>query len=772
MKREAVIPSMFHRRLVLLVALVGVVSVVLVGQLYRVTIVQGDKHRVAAERVLVDRELLPTYRGRILDRNGLVLAEDHRCYEVMVDYRLITGAWAETQAGAEARREYREIWDELSVSERAEKKAEFLPKYERELDNLWVRLAQLGDVPVETINDRCREIEQRVERMALSVWKRWKKQREEEWQTTLTLEDVKSDIREQRIPHVILSGIQADRETAYRRLAENGPRLSRSRPGVSIRPAGIRSYPWEVSDVRMDRSSLPGPLRASEPQIIHVSNVAGLLLGNMRTTISPEEYRDRPLYGSNGELMDLGGYLINDPVGSTGLERTFETVLRGSRGIRTEHFDTEEVQRFDPMPGRDVVLTLDVRLQSRVAAILSPEFGLTRVQPWHGNENQFSRGTPLDAAAVVIDIRSGEILAMASAINRFPYEEVDADRYPELSKQLNPAWAHLALDKPVAPGSIVKPLMLCSAVTEGAWAVDQVAECNGHYFEKDREHYRCWIYRPRFGHAVHGPLGPVEAIARSCNIYFYTIGAVLGAERQSDWYKAWGLESTFNLGVSVAPGTISDPRRAEVGEVLRRGIGQGRVAWTPLHAAAALSTLARGGYRLEPILVSNPVDSADRLQLDMNLNDEAVNLALQGLGEVVNNQQYGGARQIDVDPDPDRRQVEPIFNADGVFVWGKTGTAQQNWPTHIVEYDADGQPVLDHAGNPVVIVREQKIGAHSWFVGLVGRAPNGDDRVSGLTQPEYAIAVLVEWGGSGSRCAGPIANQIVHALQKEGYLGG
>ncbi|NOG54876.1 MAG: hypothetical protein HND57_11210, partial [Planctomycetes bacterium] len=726
MKPNALIPSMFHRRLALLTTLCAVVMCVLVAQLYHLTVAEGARLRANAERVLVDRQLLPTRRGSVYDRNGLELAVDNRCFDFLVDYRLITGAWVAQQAGSEARRRYRDVWDTLSRSEREDRREECRPPYEQQLEAFWQQLAYVSAISRDEMEDRKQEIVDRVERMAQYLWERWKEEREAELQVSLTLDDVAQPIREQRIPHAILSGIEIARETDFRRLAATAPRISSSLPGATIQAGGRRVNPWNDVDVEMPRDSLPSPLRSESPIYVHLQDTTSPIVGSVRDQVYADELKARPLIDPvTGTIVDRGGYTVDDEIGSTGIEQQYEHHLRGVRGVMIEHFDTGDIERQPPSPGADVTLSLDVRLQARVQAILSPQYGLTVVQPWHGTENQLPIGTPLDAAAVVIDVASSHVLALVSGMNEFPADTLDPEVDSALARTLDPSWVNLACQKPVAPGSIVKPLMLASAITEGRWAADQVVECNGHYFPADPEHYRCWIYRDWFGFATHGPLGPVEAVGRSCNMYFYTVGHALGAQRQRDWYLKWGLGRAFShLGPATVPGMIGDPAEANIGEVLRRGIGQGLIGWTPLHAAAAYAALGRGGLYLEPILVLDPDAPApfdenatpsrddEPTAENLGLNQHAVSLALDGLDQVVNNQQYGGARQIDMDPDPDVRQYEPIFNAEQVKVWGKTGTAQQNWPTVLVEYNpVTHEPILDAHGRPRTIERASGIGA-------------------------------------------------------------
>lgn len=796
MKRDAIIPSMFHRRLLLLLVMVVVGMVALVGQLYRLTVVQGAQHLDEAESALVDSELLPTYRGRIVDRNGQVLALDKPCFDILVDYRLISGEWAVAAAGAEARRTHKDEWNELSRARREELIEEFRPRYDREVQAVWRRLAELGHVPLQDVLDTRDAISARVEAMADYLHEQWRQQREQEYQTKITIEEVARPILEQRQPHVILTRIPSGHESGFKELSANGPQIGKGLPAVTVRTSGTRDYPLEHTTVTLDRSHLPSPIASDQPLTLEIDGAFNQLVGTMRDQVSKEELEARPLKRPDG-TMDLQGYLPGDEIGSRGMEQTLEDALRGTRGVITRHVDEKPDERIEPRPGGVVQLTIDARLQAQIQGILDPRFGLTRVEPWHGQENELPLGTPLAAGAVVIDVKTSEVLAMVTSPTQLPESlqkyratlaadaqaEAEANKTrPENEKRdekrqlleqfdrdfVPPDVFSRAIDIPYAPGSIVKPLFLSWAMSHSGWGLQQVVDCEGHFYPENREVLRCWIYRPP-NYAVHGPLGPVEAIARSCNMYFYTVGNSLGLNKCEQVYYDWGLGRPLDIGLamfnrSVEEAESSDPKNPPGrSEPLMLAIGQGRAAWTPLLAATAYATLARGGYYMSPTLIRDDPRGVKPIRQDLELDDQAVYLALKGLHEVVNNQQYGGARHMDVDPV--NHKYEPIFNAESVDVWGKTGTAQQVWPTRLLRYDANGNPIIDASGKPVFVERAKAIGSHSWFVGLVG--PGSGD---GRGRPEYAIAVIVEWGGSGSRAAGPIANQIIHALKEQGYL--
>jgi penicillin-binding protein 2 len=174
------------------------------------------------------------------------------------------------------------------------------------------------------------------------------------------------------------------------------------------------------------------------------------------------------------------------------------------------------------------------------------------------------------------------------------------------------------------------------------------------------------------------------------------------------------------------------------------GIGQGPIAWTPLQAANAFATLARGGEIRDAHIVRDAAAlPPDRRTGKLDMPAEACRRALEGLRQSVE-EKYGTGHHIKYG---DGSQ-EPIIAIQGMTVRGKTGTAQA--PPLPLDDNGDGKPDRSLKGID-----------HAWFVGLAG--------LKGA-KPKYAIAVLVERGGSGGKAAGPIAGQIVQALLDEGYF--
>ncbi|MDX2130439.1 MAG: penicillin-binding transpeptidase domain-containing protein [Planctomycetota bacterium] len=795
MSLKVLIPSMFQRRVLLLGVLFVLSLSPLAAQLVRLTLAQGADLRLAAEARLTRSQETPTVRGRIVDRKGRVLAQDRPRFDLAVDYRVIDGTWATDQARRAAARAAGSAWGSLSRDQRQAMVDVYVPVYRVHLDRAWDRLAEVGGVSRAQL-DRARDgvIAMVTRRQDAVTAARLEQERARVAASgrTPTARDERAMRRRAEAPilekeraHVVIARVDDERgfraigvseEQVELELPLADDRLSEARrlpvdivptvPGLSVRDSGERDYPNENVRVRIDRTTLPRPVASDEPLEIEVSGVACHILGTLRDTVfqsaagdpasgtvdvlgdadrrreylkARPEVAERARRGLGG---DRGSYRDGDRIGAWGLEHTYENELRGLRGVRTTRVDTGEREFVPPEPGRDVRLTIDVDFQARVQALLDPRLGLARVQDWHKQESPTQPvGSDLAGAAVVLDVDTGDILALVSTPT-YTREEWETQRERLAADLVGTPLVNRATGKYYTPGSIVKPLILVEAVARGKYDVSQAIACTGHLYERSPNAYRCWIYK-RFQttHSAtlgHDP-GAEEAIMVSCNIFFFTLGRRLGPEGVITAFRDFGVGSTFGLGVGgEAPGALGFDAAhpllgIETGDATQMGIGQGPVTWTPLHAANAYATLARDGVWVQPRIV---VGAARPEPRDLGLDPRAVRAAIEGLRASVGEHQGTGNHIATGNGE------EPIFNVPGVRVWGKTGTAQA--------------PRIFTRGEPRELLEE---GDHSWFVVLAGR-----DR------PRYAIAVVIDFGGSGGKVSGPIANQIIHALVAEGYL--
>lgn len=739
------LPSMYHRRLALLTLAFFVPFGAVMLRVGYLTTVKADELTARAERALLRSQWTPTVRGRILDRHGRALALDRPSFEVRVEYEMISGEWARREAERHARERHRDVWSTLDGVGRERLASRYRPMFDDELEQMWSLLGQLVGVDQDEVQRRRAAVLENVQRIAASQWERARVRREREIlentgrEVSVELRAVARPIAEQRRSHALFRSVSDSVALDIRRLADN-------LPGVSVYDAGLREYPFETMTVEVPLRSMPLPLRSEGSKSVVVRGVGTHVLGWMRDDVHAEDVARRPRFDPQTGAIDRGFYdAQRDRIGHTGIEASQEDRLRGLRGVRLRHLDTGEVETTEPSPGEDVRLTIDIALQARVQAAMSPELGLTLAQPWHDNPD-VPDGARLNGAAVVLDLASGEILALVTTPS-FTRHEIRDDPRSIFLDRINMPWIDRATEAIYPPGSVVKAMILVGAIQQGVHRLDKHIECTGHLLPGRTDLYRCWIYK-RFGQthsgAHAGGLSGQEALAVSCNIYFYTLGRALGPKGIERLYREYGLGETFGLGIGPeAPGVIGSLGSGAINpsDAILMGMGQGPVAWTPLHAADAMATLARGGLRLSPRIVADEAPRATDLRLDPS----AVREAMRGLWRSVNDP-IGTGTRLTFDG---RRDL--IFNAPGVDVWGKTGTADA--PPLVVDPDGDG-PM-----EPMVV----RSGDHSWFVVLAG--PKGKD-------PRYVISVMMEYGGSGGKVSGPIANQIVHALVAEGYLPG
>ena len=732
---------MFHRRLLLLLAVFACAMSVLGAQLVRLTVVQGNTHRREAEQVLSARTLVETVRGPIVDRKGRVLAEDRPCYDIAVDYPVITGQWAYDQARKIAYRDYKSTWAKLSFDQRELLIQEYRPPFDQKLELLWSLMVEYGNIDRNELERRKQTVIRRVQTIRSDVWDRRAKRRAAEQGGPVELEQVAVKVAEEVDEHTLLPAVVDTVAYNFRKQIDD-------LPGLHVIRAKTREYPQRAMAVTLDRTSLPTPLKSEEPMTLTVENVGAHLIGSMRNSWAEDEDR-RPFHRSGAE-PDLGGYLPGDRVGLGGVEAAEEDTLRGLRGELLRRRDTGQTTRTEATPGQQVQLTIDIALQARLRALMDPEFGLMRVQSWHGNSGT-PLGTSLYGAAVVLDVDSGHVLAMVST--PVPPARVEGEPYPDLTDDPDKP----LMNKPIAsvypPGSTVKPIVYCMAAATKNIGSDQAVDCQGHLLENKPNSYRCWGWRPAQGKYLrHGPLSPQEAIARSCNIYFYTCGRNMGARTIVEQFHNWGFGKSTGLGLPeevngflprLDQGNV-EGRELSLPNAIMMGIGQGPIAVPPIQVATAHAALARGGYYLTPLLIRNRAAQQDGHELGMS--PHVIANALEGM-RMSANESFGTANHLTL-----ATGREPLLNLPGVVLRAKTGTAQA--PVRFDDLNKNGK--LDD-GEPI-----QRDGEHSWFVCHVQKP--GERRAS------YVIVVMVEYGGSGGRVSGPVANQILHALSDEGYL--
>jgi penicillin-binding protein 2 len=806
---STLIPSMFHRRVLLLSAAVGLAFTPLILATARLALVRHEELLKEAELRLMRRQWTATTRGKILDRKGRVLTLDRPAYGVAVGYDVLAGRWVESAARKAAIRAHRHEWPDLGAARQQELLESYRVVFARHMAQSWSELAATVGVSEKELNDRR---DAAVERIARAATRQLNRRRVAELDaaaergdalTPKLMEEIEKriskPIQEQTAPVMLLPKVSDDVglrlqiavgdevELLPEGEGADAPRVKVPRfPGLRISDTGDREYPYDVVNVEIDRRTLPTPVRHDDVLSVRVEGVAAHILGRMRVRPYEQDIRKREeriksdaafaARVSTDSGVDRGELRDVDPVGEVGIEASFELELRGLRGVRSRRLDTGQEEEMPHVPGRDVTLTIDINLQARVQAAMQPQVGLAVAQPWHRGPTTpvnltVPDGTALNGAAVVIDIETGDILAMVSTPS-FSRAQLQGDPDQIFEDQINTPYLDRAIAKSYAAGSIVKPLILCGAAKRGVFQPGQTIECTGHFLPRQPNMYRCWIYKQTNGVLTHNmqlerSLSGKDALEVSCNIFFFTLGQRLGVSGVLDTYRMFGVGERFNLGVGLefagAMGGKGDGSDVNSGDAIQMGIGQGPISWTPLHAANAYATLARGGIAVPPALVRGVGgEMVGRGQpRDLEIPAWAIAEAYQGLEASVSGR-HGTGNGIQTDPAPAPK--ESFFNAPNIMVWGKTGTATApdlKVREAAAESGPDGEDDNEVGGKRGQTARVVRSGDHSWFLVLAG--PKGG-------RMKYAIAVVMDYAGSGGKVSGPICNQIIHALIAEGYL--
>ena len=735
----------------------------------KLTVANGEYYREKAEARLVRTRYIPTVRGSIYDRGGRELAAERSSWDFAVDFEILTGEWQRRQALRQARRDVgSRTWGTMTRSQREDAIEVHLDGWDQKVEAVWSAADQHLELDGEGLAILLNDIRQHVGQMKVAVWiEQLKRLTRKEGEARAQELFRQEPILEQKGMHLIRTGLSDSQAFSLRKTIEDLHQDAREfgsgdDPAFGILDSSTRVRGFDKAVVSIDTSTFPVNLAKSGTTEIEVEGIASTLVGSVRSEVQSQDVERRPFRSRTDGVttIDLSGYRNgHDLIGSRGVEYEYDAYLHGAIGqITVDMADDEVLEEVAPVLGGHIQLAIDVQLQARIRALLNPKLGLFRVQQWHYGWN--SDGTPkpalrplgsdLRGAAVIIDVRSGETIAMVSSPSPSdqPYTDTElallslsSEKVGQLSAEdvakrrelmARAPYTNRVVETVYAPGSIVKPLMYVAGVTDGVVAPGEEIECKGWYRCKTCKP-RCWGWRPDKGmYHRHNIIGPVTAIEKSCNVYFYAVADRLGVDRMEEWYSRWSLGDQTLAGVPHGVRGIFRPNNTEIGRLLY-GIGQDDVAWTPMHAAIAYARLAMNGREIEPTLVLSPTPEPREKAGDGQLwNSNAVDTALQGMRASV---LTGTASAIRL---PDRVR-EPIIRLDDLpggapTVWAKTGTSQ-----------VDNQA------------------SHGWYAGLI--APAGSDI------PTHAFAVIVEHGNSGGNSAGPVAAQLIRQLAAEGYLG-
>ncbi len=498
-------------------------------------------------------------------------------------------------------------------------------------------------------------------------------------------------------------------EAERKRLARD---LKRSRAFVPVMVAENLSWD-QVSRVEVSAPELPGiEIDVGQTRIYPLGESMAHLLGY----VGPVS--ERELKGSSDPLMQLPDFRI----GKNGLEKQYDGRLRGRAGslqyeVNAYGRTIRELARNGGVPGKDLVLSIDSRLQRFAHERLAGETA---------------------ASAVLIDVRNGDLLALASVPTFDPMSFVlglSGSEWRRLIGDPLKPLSNRSVSGIYAPGSTFKMLVALAALEAGI-SPGKTVYCPGHY-KLGKARFHCWR---RHGH---GRMDMVASIKNSCDVYFYETSRRVGIDAIAAMARKLGLGALTGLDL---PGERAGliPTKAwkrqnfdeawQVGETLVSAIGQGFVSTTPLQLAVMTARLVNGGKAVTPRLLRGHRGDAVIVEPAfeaLGIPERHLAIVREGMDRVVNDPR-GTAHRARID--------EP-----GWAMGGKTGTSQVRRIT-----------MAERARG---VTRNEDLPWHRRDHALfVGYAP--------VDEPRYACAVIVDHGGGGSKAAAPIARDLLSEAQR------
>ena len=738
----------FTLRLRFVAGIMAGILLLFFGVLYNLQIVNVDDYRRQATARIANQETVEAARGEITDRYGRVLVSNKTIYEVTLD-RSTLGEEAQRNATLlkllEICREEGVVWtDTLPISDTApfvytmdqtdSNTRKSFSKLMETMGTSWKTAAADGlelaaamdsDGAAAVTQTEGGSLSEAVARAAQHQWSQAQSDglRRETPGQAPEQETAVSGVSAQPLISKMQEYFEVDPAVSD----EEGRALVGVLYEMLLRTKDVSTSEYVfASDVdisfitKVKEAGLAGVKIDTTTARTYNTNYAAHLLGRVGSIYYDEWYADDSYYRNNG-------YNMNDTVGKEGVEKAFESYLRGEAGVRTTETNAngkvvsetwvpdENGELQVPQPGNNVMLTIDERLQEAVETSLSQRVPCMTDQV---------KG----ASAVVLDM-SGGVLAMAS----YPTFDLsiysDSAAYNQVSQDPLAPLYNRAIQGLYSPGSTFKMITGVAALQEGYTTPGEEILDTGRFQYPAGEKYpygdyhpACWYYLQYGG--KHGWENMGEAIRDSCNIFFFTLADRMGIDIIDEYASMFGLGQKTGIEITgEKTGRVAGPAASEAlgqewydGLLLSAAIGQGTTECTPIQLANYIVTLVNGGNRY-PVHLLKTVKTSDYSQVveeysaepldSINISEENLETVKEGIGLMAS-----------------EGSVAKYFKDLPVKVGAKTGTAQVGSAT------AESNAVF------------------------VCFAPYDD--------PEIAISIVVERGGSGTEL-GAIAADIVSA---------
>ncbi len=695
--------------------LVGLLAL-LVGRLYQLQVLEHAVYAVRADANRLRSVQIPAPRGLIFDRNGVLLARNHPSYQVGIVPEDLPDDDVETPDVNEEFEAVLDILLALEVHTYQDRNLEIQRTLFRALGYRdFVRVLRRADIPIRFIEVPADTLMQEAVEIDTSALPDISRPLPIEGLAWLVQTRVQQE-QQGNASNPIALLFNVDHETIFE-IAEQSYRL----PGIQVLEGAVREYVY-------------GEL---------VSHILGFMGPIPRRLPAEETAADEAGAAAQDEYADYRN--PNEQVGLSGIEAWYQSHLRGQPGEKTVEVDIFGQERRtigairDPLPGQDILLTLDIALQramydALLEKMLEKEAG--------------------SAVAIAMDPRSGQVLGMVSlpTFDNNIFAEGLGEAYLRLIQDESRSLLNFAISGLYPPGSTFKIVTATAGLEERVITPRSVILDEGPIFLPNRffpddpsqaQEFVSWNHLKGF---THGPLTLRQALAVSNDIFFYYVGGgyprtFIGLEQKElvTWAEHFGYGAP--TGVDL-PGETSFAvpndqwKRINwasswvTGDSYNMAIGQGYLLATPLQVLQSAIPIANGGTLYQPQMVLQITDSTTGRTQDftpqitrtLDIDPATLNTIRLGMRDAVN-APLGTATRGTI---------------EGVVVAGKTGTAE------FCEYDPDLEDCIrDEEGN---------LPTHASYLAF---AP--------FNQPEIAVMVFVYGGGEGSEAAVPVATRILDA---------
>ena len=544
--------KVFNQRIKILVAVISVIFLLFSTKLVQYQIIEGEEHFESSNTSVSFEQTLTASRGDIVDYYGTPLASSQLIFNVILN------------------RAY------LPNEELNQRIIEVLNVLEENGENINDILPLSKDYPYSFVEGKDSEIEWVRKTLDLNIYA------------------TESDIVEKLGEKYKLDDVPKE---LWRKVG--GIRYTMDREGYTL------SLPFTIAKDVSEKTVAVIVENSRELTGVEIYDTSkryyedGTVLPHILGTVGPiwaEEYAE----------LKAQGYKMNDTLGKAGLEKLYESFLKGTDGSvnieRNMYGEITGKQIIDaPKEGDTVKLTLDYQLQESLNDILVNQMEVLHSKP-SGSGKEAS-----GISAVVIDVETGGILAMAS----YPSYDLNlySSNYSEYANDENNPLFNRVTQGLYRPGSVFKCAVAVAALQEGIIDENYTYRCTGHYM------YYAPSYTPSCANnTAHGVINVKQALQVSCNCFFFEMGRLLGVDKMNEIAHQMGMGVKTGLEISEKTGIVSNPQYREsigetwqAGDVIQTAIGQLDTAITTVQLATYANTLANKGVRKNTHIVDSIV---------------------------------------------------------------------------------------------------------------------------------------------------------------------